>query len=186
MNISLLQKVIAFDKSLSFFFINSPHPLLLNLFFGLLSVKGIYIVIWFVIFLYLVFFEGKKHKTFMIYFFTSIIISTILVAVLKNIIARPRPLSSAMINQNQINQLESINYPADYSFPSGHATISFAVATILSAFDKKRKRYFYLLATLISFSRVYLGYHYVFDVISGALLGWIIVKLMLIHKSNYL
>lgn len=194
MNISLLQKLIAFDKSLTFFFINAPHPWLMNIFFGFFSVKGVYISIWTIIFLYLIVFEGKRHKKFIIYFIMSTLISSVSVTAIKHFTQRPRPLNQIKNEKSRVKNLKPMkqiltnltNYPTDYSFPSGHATISFAAATILSAFDKKRKRYFYLLAVLISFSRVYLGYHYILDIFIGAFLGLIIAQLILIHQSHHL
>ncbi len=166
----LWQSLITFDRFLTFFFIQSPHPLILELLFSFFSAQGVYIMIWFSIFLYLIFFEEKKQKTFIIYFLASLIIAFLSVTIIKNLTKRPRPFSA---NYNQLQPITT-NYSKDYSFPSGHATISFSVATILSAFNKKRRKYFYSIAVLIAFSRIYLGYHYVTDVIVGSLLGWLI------------
>lgn len=59
----------------------------------------------------------------------------------------------------------------DFSFPSGHATIAWAMAVVLSRKEPKWRWLFYTLAFLISFSRIYLGKHYPLDVVAGALLG---------------
>lgn len=161
------------DQTLTFFIIIAPHPWIFSLLFHFFSAQGIYIIIWFGIFLYRVFFEEKKRKLFVISFLTSLVITALSVALIKNITARPRPLTSHPSNFLQLGAIPA-DYPTDYSFPSGHAAISFASAGILSAFDKKRRVYFYLIASLIAFSRVYLGYHYVSDIVAGALLGWLI------------
>ena len=58
-----------------------------------------------------------------------------------------------------------------YSFPSGHATVSFACATTLALAVPRLTWPLFTLATLISFSRVYVGVHYPLDVLAGAALG---------------
>ena len=57
------------------------------------------------------------------------------------------------------------------SFPSGHATAAFAVATVESDFHPHQAAYWYLGATLISLSRVRLRRHTAADVAAGAALG---------------
>jgi undecaprenyl-diphosphatase len=64
-----------------------------------------------------------------------------------------------------------VHLPATYSFPSGHATVSFACATTLALAVPRLTWPLFALATLISFSRVYVGVHYPFDVLAGAALG---------------
>lgn len=61
-----------------------------------------------------------------------------------------------------------------YAFPSGHATIAFAMAYLLAHNEPRRRWIFYLLAILISFSRIYLGKHYPLDVLIGSVLGLVI------------
>ena len=57
------------------------------------------------------------------------------------------------------------------SFPSGHATAAFAVATVESDLHPHQAALWYLGATLISYSRVRLRRHTVGDVVAGAALG---------------
>lgn len=64
-----------------------------------------------------------------------------------------------------------VDLPATFSFPSGHATVSFACATVLSLAVPRLTLPLFALATLIAFSRVYVGVHYPFDVLVGAVLG---------------
>jgi undecaprenyl-diphosphatase len=61
---------------------------------------------------------------------------------------------------------------ADWSFPSDHATA--AAAIVAALWLKGLRRYALLLvvpAALICFSRVFLGIHYVSDILGGALTG---------------
>ena len=64
-----------------------------------------------------------------------------------------------------------VHAPGDGSFPSGHATASFACATVLSFYAPRAAPAFYVLAAAIAWSRVYVGVHYPLDVVAGALLG---------------
>ncbi len=65
------------------------------------------------------------------------------------------------------------------SFPSGHATAAFAVATAESSFHPKQAPLWFLGATLISYSRVRLHRHTVGDVVAGAAIGYGVTRLEL-------
>lgn len=88
---------------------------------------------------------------------------------LKNLVARTRPYEV----------IEGLTYlvqkPMDYSFPSGHAGCSFAVACVM--FRRLPKRYgvpALVLAILIALSRLYVGVHYPSDVLFGTVSGILI------------
>lgn len=59
----------------------------------------------------------------------------------------------------------------DPSFPSGHTAASFAAATAIYAINRKWGIAAYILATVMGFSRLYLGVHFPTDVLAGALVG---------------
>ena len=89
--------------------------------------------------------------------------------ILKNLVARTRPYEV----------MEGLTYivrkPVDYSFPSGHAGCSFAVACVM--FRRLPGRYgvpALILAILIALSRLYVGVHYPSDVLFGVISGILI------------
>ena len=76
---------------------------------------------------------------------------------------RPRPFLDHAVNQLLTND--------NWSFPSGHATFFFAVATAIYLYNKKWGIFFFIAAILMAVSRVIAGIHYPSDIIGGALIG---------------
>lgn len=92
-------------------------------------------------------------------------ISQTIVQLTKLLYGRERPYNS-MENLNTFNiQLR------DYSFPSGHTTASFSIATTLALNIPILSFLVFTLAFLIGISRIYLAVHYPTDVVVGILLG---------------
>ncbi len=58
------------------------------------------------------------------------------------------------------------------SFPSNHAANAFAGATVLSSAFPVATPFFFLIAALLAYSRVYVGVHFPGDIFAGALIGW--------------
>ena len=88
--------------------------------------------------------------------------------ILKNLIARDRP---CWIDTN-IPLL--IPNPLDFSFPSGHTLASFEAAVMIFLHNKKWGSISFILAILISFSRMYLFVHFPTDILGGIVLGTLI------------
>lgn len=137
----------------------------------------------FIILLLLLF---KKDKKYTYILSIGYIFSAVFTYLLKLIIARARPVFSI------------IDIPASYSFPSGHTLTSivfFVLLAYLLSIDKSKKYRIVvisisvLVALMISFSRIYLGVHFVSDVIGGVILSipcvLIFIKIMnIIYKEE--
>ncbi len=61
--------------------------------------------------------------------------------------------------------------PGSYSFPSGHTASAFAGAILLARHFPRHRGLLYFVASLVGFSRIYLGAHYPGDVVSGGVAG---------------
>ncbi len=73
-----------------------------------------------------------------------------------------------------------IGHSADWSFPSDHATATMAIAAAFLLHGLRRRGMVFLgAALLICFSRVYVGTHYVSDVLGGVLTG--IITAIAVH-----
>jgi len=115
--------------------------------------------------------------------FTDSIISAI-----KIIVAEPRPF----VNLNNVHLLVGEN--DSFSFPSGHSGNIFAIATVLGlswSFKIKNNsiKLVWLLipmATVVGFSRIYVGVHYPFDVLVGSIIGIIMGIIAIKIGKNYL
>lgn len=93
--------------------------------------------------------------------------------ILKVLIARARPYVTFPAVQLLVER------QSDYSFPSGHAASSFAVAVAMLRLMPKRLGIPALvLAIAIALSRLYVGVHYPLDVLAGAGLGTVVSMLV--------
>ncbi len=130
----------------------------------LLTSSGNLAIIWVVLGASLT--KMNRHK--MVPLFLVILITSLICdGLLKNLIQRPRPFITKNITP-------LIARPNSYSMPSGHAATSFAAAVVLSSFFPQYTIWFYLLASLIALSRVYVGVHYMSDVIVGSVIGIVV------------
>ena len=115
---------------------------------------------------------GKKGRIIGLLLIPLIAISDQLSSTLiKNIVARARPC-------HEIDGLSVVEHVrllvpcgSGYSFPSSHAVNNFAAATFLSIYFARWRWAFLSWATLVAFTRIYVGVHFPADAIGGAIIG---------------
>lgn len=101
------------------------------------------------------------------------VLTRVVVEILKVVVAYPRPFQA-------LTDIHVLTTADGYSFPSGHAALSMALATSMYYFYPRVGKWLMVLAVLIGISRIYVGVHYPFDVGVGLLIGYLIPKL--IHR----
>nr|MBI3612337.1 phosphatase PAP2 family protein [Nitrospirota bacterium] len=97
-------------------------------------------------------------------------VAALVTQLLKHTIGRPRP----RVTQEGEFQFEPSFASGFDSFPSGHTSASFAVATVLARHFPRLGWIGYLAAALIACSRVWRGSHFPTDVAVGAAIGVLI------------
>ncbi len=158
------------DKKIFIFINQIPHSGFLKIFFNFIDFLGNEIFLFLflsLLFLLLLFKKKKKIKKLSILSLSFFLVWGFSFF-LKIIFSRERPFETI---ENTI--LLGTNR-SGYSFPSSHTTAIFGIFFIvLEIFNSKiLNLFFFSFAIFISFSRVYLGVHYLSDVIFGGFLGF--------------
>jgi undecaprenyl-diphosphatase len=130
-----------------------------------LSVVGYFGLVWIALAVPVAHLSRRNVLFWMAFTGACVWAADLLALALKMAVARPRPFETIP----EADPL--IGATVGQSMPSGHAATSFAGAVILTYLLPRGAPLFFLLASAIAFSRVYVGVHYVSDVIVGALLG---------------
>lgn len=119
----------------------------------------------------------KEQKRYGVILLAGLTLTYYSVDFLKDFFGRPRPYMVLA----DVHLLETAT--KSLSMPSGHATTVFMAATVLSGLIDRRAVWFSI-ASLVGFSRVCVGAHYVSDVLAGAALG-ILIGYGLIRFARY-
>lgn len=146
----------------------------LTLFFRFISTLGD----WWVLFLITTFVLFFVEYNLGIMLALALIVQTLFQKTAKNIATRKRPYIK---HKNKVKRL--INPPDRYSFPSGHTAGAFVLFFSVSNFYTEISIPILILSVLVGFSRIYLGVHYLTDVLVGIILGFVSVE---ITKTFYL
>jgi membrane-associated phospholipid phosphatase len=151
-----------------FFRLNTIHTLYLDTFFQNYTLLGDG---FFSIAIFLILLLAERTALAM-QVITGYLFSGIISQVLKRLIHAPRP--HAIISNTEYPYfIDGVTHTGMTSFPSGHTTSVFALATLLAlnARDKRISLIYLVTAIITGYSRIYLGQHFLADVTAGALIG---------------
>lgn len=154
----------------------------LNKLFVIISKSGdtIFAII-FTVLVFFFFYITKRKRDGYFYAITILIIALISQGI-KFIIKRPRPTGKWLV------------YIGGYSFPSGHSILAMTTALLIIYFILSTVKnkvlatiisiLVYIYGSLVGLSRVYVGVHYVSDVIGGWTISTILVFISLLIYTN--
>jgi len=160
------------DKNTSSLISSIKNPVFDLIFNWFTSFVNVFVILILVTTLFL--FEEKKRE-WIPPLWLSLLISVIVSFVLKLMIARSRPVD--------------LFYPLipilNFSFPSMHAMVAFAAVPILDKEFFKLKWFWIIFASLVAFSRIYFGFHFLSDGVFGIFTGYFIGILVVYFEEKY-
>lgn len=173
--------LLSLDKDL-FLLINGNHCAFLDFIMWWASDKFVWIPFYCVILFWLI--KAEKKSWWLAMLFIPLLITLtdqISVHFFKDYFQRLRPCHEPMLNG--LVRILNGRCGGQYGFISSHAANSFGLAMFSSVLLWRHRKYapwvlFLPYASLMSYSRIYLGNHYPGDVLVGLLLGCLIGLLM--------
>ncbi len=182
-----LQQILEWDKEL-FLYLNGFHNDFWDTMMLLITRKETWIPFFLIILWYIVKKYRSKAVLIIIALALLILASDQLSGLLKDTIARLRPVHDPEIGSLVHNVLRKGGL---YGFVSAHAANSVAILVFTSRIFKRRSYYVLLLiwTLLFCYSRIYSGVHYPLDLLGGALLGWgvgvLVFKLLMFVENHF-
>ena len=178
----LLNPLIEYDKQL-LLYLHSKGSLTWDAFWIFITNPLHWIWLFFVIYIFgFKIFGFKKTTAISVFIALSGITSLWFVNGIKNLVQRLRPINDTSINDS----LRVLIEQNDFSFVSGHSTVSFTIAFLSFWILKKHYKHAYILflfPILFAYSRIYLAVHYPIDIVVGMVLGFLIA--LLFYKLIY-
>ena len=179
----MIDVIINVDKKIFTFFNSSIANPVFDKFFPIITNQDIWIIPILLGIIILSIKGGTKGRIASIVLIIGVILADYSSAqIIKPYFQRLRPSHDIL---DQIRLL--VPKGGRYGFVSSHAANMYVSATILGYFYSKQKRLFFTIASLVAFSRVYVGVHYPADIVFGGLLGyglgwititsWVIIKM---------
>jgi membrane-associated phospholipid phosphatase len=171
-----LYLLLSEGKAASFFSLNPYHSTILDSFFIKFTLlgDGLFALAVFIMLLAM----SRYSQAWQL--LTAFLASALFAQLMKSFFSMPRP--KQFFNPGQYAYfIDGVTHIGFSSFPSGHATSIFTLATMLALFEKNKKwNVCYLLAAVaVGYSRIYLGQHFLGDVLVGSLIG--VLLSVLVH-----
>lgn len=184
----MLEKLLSLDVEL-FIFLNSLGSATYDTMWLFITKQSNWIPL-FLLLLYLIFKKLGAKQTLYLLLVVAVLVTFTdqMTNIFKNGFQRLRPCNNPEIN----SFIRVVQVRNSFSFFSGHASNSMAVATIIYFTLRSHFKYFGLLflwPLIFASSRIYLGLHYPIDIVTGYLFGFVfgflIFKVYKIAQQRY-
>lgn len=157
-----------YSKADCFILLNGRHAAWLESFFAWFTLLGDGVLVaglcvWLL---------ARRRYLQVVHLLAAYIVSGLVAQLIKHATHMPRP--RVFFQPEQYDQfIEGITGGGWSSFPSGHTTTAFAVATVLAFYTSNKwlQGVYLLLAIAVGYSRIYLGQHFLEDVQAGSIIG---------------
>lgn len=185
-----MYEIIQEDKQ-AFLYLNNLGSSTFDPFWMMISDKWIWIPLY-IIFLYLLYKNYTKSNLFYILIFIAlgITVSDQIAGIFKVGIARLRPCHDPSLE----GIIREVQCGGQFGFYSSHASNAFFIANFLTMLLRNKYGWFpvflFFWASVVSYSRIYLGVHFPMDVIMGAAMGFLLggffaeLSLKVINKKS--
>ena len=171
-----MEQLLAWDQAL-FLWLNNMGSPNFDAFWMMMTHRGSNVVVYLIVWIFLGYKTSWKTAAYLLVFSGVLILCTDqLTNLFKVQVGRLRPCYDPEVQS--LMRLVKPSCGGKYSFFSGHASNSFALALFFGGFMKSYQRILpyvlLIIAGLIAYSRVYIGVHFPLDIICGALVGSLI------------
>jgi len=174
-----IESILPYERDL-FFLLNGSDSVLLDNIMWVVSRTKVWFLFYVFVALFLFYKTAKKEAVLVLVFFILMVVlcDQFSSGLIKPFFERLRPTHHP--DFKDFVDMVNGHRGGGFSFISGHATNSFGFAVFLSLVFRNRWVTFVALvwATVISYSRIYLGVHFISDVVGGMLAGTLIAMLM--------
>ena len=163
------------SKAVCFISLNGTHEAFFT-WYTMLG-EGYMVILLFIVVLF------RRQYLLGVHLLAAFLISGMTAQIIKEFTHMPRP--KVFLHSGQYSQfIEGVTRGGWSSFPSGHTVTAFAVATILALHTPNKwiTLLYLLMAMGVGYSRIYLGQHFLEDVLAGSIVGvvfagWVYVSI---------
>ncbi len=185
---ALIDTITELDRSL-FLYFNGSHTPFWDAAMAFFTGTGFWVLFYLPLIYFIIKKYGAKSLVILVLIALAILISDQTANLVKDAVQRLRPTHDPDM-QNLVHYV--VTKGGQYGFFSSHASNTFTVA-IFTALLFRNSRYNLIIlswATLVSYTRIYLGLHYPTDILAGMtfgiLLGFATFKLLMLLEKNFL